>query len=135
MSNIQKNSNHDISIDTKKDEFPRKRFNKNKTPQQDNKQDTLKDSQELLKNKDILLNTSIKITVELGKSKIKIKDFLNLSKGSMLILDKSIKEPLNIYLNGNLIARGEIVVLENKYGLRIMNIKNSLQTLKMSSEI
>lgn len=95
-------------------------------PDKKNK-DQLDHSKTYIEKKQIVLNTVIQISVELGKSKIKIKDFLKCSKGSMLILDKNIKEPLDIFINGHLIASGEIVVSEKKYGIRITNIKHSLE--------
>ncbi|QCI21402.1 flagellar motor switch protein FliN [Buchnera aphidicola (Hyadaphis tataricae)] len=90
---------------------------------------------ESLYKKQILLNANVTITAQLGKSKIKIKDFLNFSKGSMLVLDKCIQDSLDIFLNGQLIASGEIVVLENTYGLRITGLKNDLKFINISSEI
>ncbi|QCI23648.1 flagellar motor switch protein FliN [Buchnera aphidicola (Macrosiphoniella sanborni)] len=92
-----------------------------------NHEEKLNSSEKHINNKEIILNTSAKITVELGRSKIKIKDFLRFSKGSMLILDKTVKEPLDIFINGHLIASGEIVVAEKKYGIRITHIKSSLK--------
>ncbi|QCI19663.1 MAG: flagellar motor switch protein FliN [Buchnera aphidicola (Brevicoryne brassicae)] len=135
MSNVIKNSDNKQSINSEKKNSENKVFNKNIPSQKKTDKNTLlSDSKKSLHNRNIILNTPINITVELGKSKIKIKDFLSFSKGSMLILDKLIKEPLDIFLNGHLIASGEIVVLENKYGLRITNIKNSLKTLNVLSE-
>ncbi|AHG60287.1 flagellar motor switch protein FliN [Buchnera aphidicola] len=87
------------------------------------------ESENNLDNKNILLDTVLNVTVELGKAKIKIKDFLGFSKGSMLILDKLIKEPLDVFINGHLIASGEIVFLDDKYGLRIIDIKNNFKKI------
>ncbi|QCI21971.1 flagellar motor switch protein FliN [Buchnera aphidicola] len=127
MSNTMNDSNHE-----KKPQ--QDNFNKNILTQDDiNKNTGLNDSQEIVRNKNIIFDTPLNITVELGKSKVKIKDFLGFSKGSMLILDKLIKEPLDIFLNGHVIASGEIVVLENKYGIRITNVKNTLRTLNALS--
>ncbi|XRX43162.1 MAG: flagellar motor switch protein FliN [Buchnera aphidicola (Tetraneura sorini)] len=64
----------------------------------------------------------IKLSVELGNTKISIKDFLKLSTGSILPLDKKVEKPLNIYVNDYLIAKGEIVIIESKYGIRITKI-------------
>ncbi|WP_422667539.1 flagellar motor switch protein FliN [Buchnera aphidicola] len=83
----------------------------------------------VLKKKNIILNTFVNVTVELGKTKIKIQDFLNFSEDSILILNKLHTEPLDIFINGYLVASGEIVFLEKKYGLRITSIKDSRQSI------
>jgi flagellar motor switch protein FliN len=122
--------------DVQKNYENEKLINSEKTISEEDVKNHLLDQVDLNKdvsdNKSILLNTLVNLTVELGKSKIKIKDFLGFSKGSMLILDKLTKEPLDIFINGHLIASGEIVVLEEKYGLRITSIKNSLETMNTS---
>ncbi|QCI20726.1 flagellar motor switch protein FliN [Buchnera aphidicola (Brachycaudus cardui)] len=123
MSNIEEQleekSNNEVFIDSKENTHEYKNTDKNYL------------SQKNMDNKKILLDTLINVTVELGKTKIKIKDFLNLSKGSMLILDKLTIEPLDIFINDCLIASGEIVVLDKKYGLRITNVKQSLKTVNI----
>jgi len=135
MSNIEKNSSNKKLINSEEKILEDQESNKNVlSPEVLNKK-VLDTSTELRDSKKILLNTLVDITVELGKSKIKIKDFLTLSQGSMLLLDKSSKEPLDIFINGHLIASGEIVVSENKYGLRITSIKNSLKTINIASQI
>lgn len=136
MSSMINNFDNKKLINSEKKISENESVNKNISSQKKNDKNMISsDSRKSLRNKNIVLNSLVNITVELGKSKIKIKDFLSFSKGSMLTLDKLIKEPLDIFLNGYLIASGEIVVLENKYGLRITSIKNSLKTLKVSPEI
>ncbi|QCI20823.1 flagellar motor switch protein FliN [Buchnera aphidicola (Hyperomyzus lactucae)] len=125
MSNIQKNDNNEKLIDSEKSILEKEDINNNLL-------DQVNSNKNASNNTNILLNTLVNLTVELGKSKIKIKDFLGFSKGSMLILDKLKKEPLDIFINGHLIASGEIVVLEEKYGLRITSIKNSLENINIS---
>ncbi|AEO07903.1 flagellar motor switch protein FliN [Buchnera aphidicola] len=93
----------------------------------------LNDSEKLITSKNLVLNTLVTITIELGKSKIKIKDFLKLSQGNVLVLNKSVQEPLDIFINDYLIASGEIVVLDQKYGIRITNIKSYLNNIDISS--
>ncbi|CAL4318656.1 Flagellar motor switch protein FliN [Buchnera aphidicola (Eriosoma lanigerum)] len=73
-------------------------------------------------NIDLISDVPIQISVELGTIKIPIKDFLQLSIGSVLVLDNDLDKPLNIFINNYLIAQGEIVVIENKYGIRITHI-------------
>ncbi|BAB12801.1 flagellar motor switch protein FliN [Buchnera aphidicola str. APS (Acyrthosiphon pisum)] len=133
MSKIQKNSDNDKLIDSEKKIPTDQDVDKNLLPQENSKNSTLDNTIDIVDSKKTILNVPVNITVELGTSRIKIKDFLKFSKGSMLILNESIKEPLNIFMNGHLIASGEIVVLEEKYGIRITNIKNSLKTINISS--
>jgi flagellar motor switch protein FliN/FliY len=73
----------------------------------------------------LIENIPIIITVELGKSKIKIKDLLSLEEGSIITLNKVFGEPLNIFINDHLIAKGEVVVNKKKYGIRILKIFSS----------
>lgn len=90
--------------------------------------------EKLITSKNVALNTLVTMTVELGRSKIKIKDFLKLSQGNVLILNKSVQEPLDIFINDYLIASGEIVVLDKQYGIRITNIKSYLNNTDISSQ-
>ncbi|WAI11849.1 MAG: flagellar motor switch protein FliN [Buchnera aphidicola (Macrosiphum albifrons)] len=133
MSNIEKNSNNKKLIDSDKKILESQETNKNLLSKKNLNKSITNDSQNEIDSKHVILNTFVNITIELGKSKIKIKDFLEFSKGSMLILDQSIKKPLNIFINGHLFASGEIVILEKKYGLRITKIKNSLKTINVLS--
>ncbi|QCI18072.1 flagellar motor switch protein FliN [Buchnera aphidicola (Aphis nasturtii)] len=80
---------------------------------------------ENINKKEIIFDIPVDITIELGKSKIKIKELLEFSKGSMLFLNQQKEDPLKIFANGKLIALGEIVISENTYGVRIISIKNS----------
>ncbi|MCW5196515.1 flagellar motor switch protein FliN [Buchnera aphidicola (Pemphigus obesinymphae)] len=84
-----------------------------------------KDNTVLLKDIQHIVDVSVNLSVKLGQAKIKIKDLLNISIGSVLILDKLIGESLDIFVNESLMAQGEIVVVENKYGIRIISIVNS----------
>ncbi|QIQ41694.1 MAG: flagellar motor switch protein FliN [Buchnera aphidicola (Microlophium carnosum)] len=133
MSNTQNNDDKKKSINSEKKISKNQDVNEDLSLQENVNKNILNDSRTTVDSKHVLLNTFVNITVELGKSKVKIKDFLSFSKGSMLILDKSIKESLDIFVNGYLIASGEIVVLEKKYGLRITSIKNSLKTINVLS--
>ncbi|HXK00283.1 MAG TPA: flagellar motor switch protein FliN [Buchnera sp. (in: enterobacteria)] len=84
-----------------------------------------KDNGVLLKDINHIINVSVNLAVQLGQAKIKIKDLLAISTGSVLILDKLIGEPLDVFVNESLIAKGEIVVVGNKYGIRITWIVDS----------
>lgn len=71
---------------------------------------------------DLLLDVPLDVTVELGRSRMTIQDLLALSPGSVIELDKIAGEPLDIVVNDRLIARGEAVVINDKFGIRITDI-------------
>lgn len=74
------------------------------------------------RNLDMLLDISLKVTVELGRTKKSIKDILDLSSGSIIELDKLAGEPVDILVNGKLIAEGEVIVIEENFGVRVTDI-------------
>jgi flagellar motor switch protein FliN/FliY len=71
---------------------------------------------------DLLLDVPLDLTVELGRSRMTIQDLLSLGPGSVIELDKVAGEPLDILVNDRLIARGEAVVVNDKFGIRITDI-------------
>ncbi|CAL4318816.1 Flagellar motor switch protein FliN [Buchnera aphidicola (Protaphis terricola)] len=82
-------------------------------------------SKKLSNSQEVIFDAPVDISIELGRKKIKIKELLDFSKGSMLFLDQQKEDFLKIFANGKLVAFGEIVVLENTYGVRIVSVKNS----------
>lgn len=70
----------------------------------------------------LIMDIPVKMTVELGRTKMTIKDLLHLSQGSVVSLDGLAGEPLDILINGYLIAQGEVVVVSDKFGIRITDI-------------
>ena len=74
------------------------------------------------KNIDFLLDIPLQITVELGKAKITIGELLKLGQGSVVELDKLTNQPLEIFVNKRLMAQGEVVVVNEKFGIRLTNI-------------
>jgi flagellar motor switch protein FliN/FliY len=71
---------------------------------------------------DLLLDVPLEVTVELGRARMSIQDLLGLAPGSVIELDKVAGEPLDILVNDRLIARGEAVVVNDKFGVRITDI-------------
>ncbi|WP_439212288.1 flagellar motor switch protein FliN [Duffyella gerundensis] len=71
---------------------------------------------------DLIMDIPVKLTVELGRTKMTIKELLRLTQGSVVSLDGLAGEPLDILINGYLIAQGEVVVVADKYGVRITDI-------------
>ncbi|MBE0461860.1 MAG: flagellar motor switch protein FliN [Halomonadaceae bacterium] len=71
---------------------------------------------------EMIMDIPVKLTVELGRTKLTIKQLLELAQGSVIELDGLAGEPMDILINGYLIAQGEVVVIEDKYGIRITEI-------------
>jgi len=81
-------------------------------------------------NLDLILDVHLEFTVELGKTKKTIKEILELGPGSIVELDKLAGEPVDILVNGKQIARGEVVVIDENYGVRITEILSSAERIK-----
>jgi flagellar motor switch protein FliN/FliY len=73
-------------------------------------------------NLSMLMDIPLKVTVELGRTKRQIKDILDLSPGSIIELDKLAGEPVDILVNNKLIAKGEVVVIDENFGVRVTDI-------------
>jgi flagellar motor switch protein FliN/FliY len=71
---------------------------------------------------ELLMDVPLDVSVELGRTRMSIQDLLNLSPGSVVELDKVAGEPLDVLINNRLIARGEAVVVNDKFGVRITDI-------------
>ena len=76
-------------------------------------------------NLNVLLDVPIKLSVELGSCHMPMKDLLQLSVGSVVKLDKVADAPVDIYVNQKLVARGEVVVVEERFGIKITEIIGS----------
>ena len=86
-------------------------------------------------NLNILLDVKLQLTVELGKTELPIKKVLELTKGSIVTLNKAAGEPVELYANGKLIAYGEVVVIEDNFGLRITHITDPARRLNSLSSM
>jgi flagellar motor switch protein FliN len=85
---------------------------------------------ENVQNMDFLLDIPLEITVELGSSKITIGDLLKLSQGSVVELNRLTDEPLDIFVNKKLMAHGEVVLVNDKFGIRLTNIVSPGERVK-----
>tara|TARA_R110000868_G_scaffold282927_7_gene543297 strand:- start:2970 stop:3368 length:399 start_codon:yes stop_codon:yes gene_type:complete len=83
-----------------------------------------------VQNLDFILDIPLKVTVELGRTSIIIKDLLQLGQGSVLELDKLAGEPLEILVNGKLVAKGEVVVVNEKFGIRLTDIISPIERIE-----
>ncbi len=75
----------------------------------------------------LILDVPLQVTVELGRTKKSIKDILELSNGSIVELDKLAGEPVDIHVNGKLLAKGEVVVIDENFGVRITDIVSPME--------
>ncbi|ALM83181.1 flagellar motor switch protein FliN [Bordetella sp. N] len=71
---------------------------------------------------DLIMDVPVQMTVELGRTRLTIKNLLQLGQGSVVELDGLAGEPMDIFVNGYLIAQGEVVVVDDKYGIRLTDI-------------
>ena len=87
-------------------------------------------SKEETKNLDLILDIPLTVTVELGRSKMLINDLLQLGQGSVIELTKLVGEPLEVLVNDKLVARGEVVVVNDKFGVRLTDIVSPLERVQ-----
>ncbi len=73
-------------------------------------------------NLDMLLDVNVNLSIELGRAQINIRDLLKLNQGSVVDLDRMAGEPLDVLVNGTLVARGEIVVVKEKFGVILTEV-------------
>ncbi len=83
-----------------------------------------------LPNLQFILDIPLQVTVELGRKRLLVHDLLQLSQGSVIELTKQIGEPFEVLINQKLIARGEIVVINDKFGVRITDIISPLERVQ-----
>jgi len=87
-------------------------------------------SSEEARNLDLVLDIPLTVTVELGRSKMIINDLLQLGQGSVIELTKLVGEPLEVLINQKLVARGEVVVVNDKFGVRITDIVSTMERVQ-----
>lgn len=79
---------------------------------------------------DFILDIPLDLTVELGRTRMLVNDLLQLGQGSIVELNKIAGEPLEIFINRKLVARGEVVVVNEKFGIRLTDIVSPLERVK-----
>ncbi|MBI2471689.1 MAG: flagellar motor switch protein FliN [Planctomycetes bacterium] len=82
------------------------------------------------RNLDLILDISVPVTVELGHTNMLIKDILALSQGSIVELDKIAGTPVDLLVRGKLLAQGEVVVVDENFGVKITNICGSEEVVR-----
>jgi flagellar motor switch protein FliN/FliY len=74
------------------------------------------------KNVDLVMDIMVGLSVELGRAQMKVRDIMALSSGTVLQLDKKVDENVDLYVNGKLIGRGEVVVVDESLGIKITEV-------------
>lgn len=81
-------------------------------------------------NPEVLQNIIVTLSIEVGRAQIKIKDLMRLSQGSVVELDRIAGEPLDLLVNNSVVAQGEIVLVNDRYGVRLTRVVPSSERLK-----
>jgi flagellar motor switch protein FliN/FliY len=79
---------------------------------------------------DMILDIPVTISMEIGRTKINIRNLLQLNQGSVVELDRFAGEPLDVFVNGTLIAHGEVVVVNEKFGIRLTDVISAQERIK-----
>ena len=85
---------------------------------------------EKIKKLDMILDIPLKVSVELGRTKLLVNDLLQLGQGSVIELSKLAGDPLEVLVNDKLVARGEVVVVNEKFGIRLTDIVSPLERIE-----
>jgi flagellar motor switch protein FliN/FliY len=81
----------------------------------------------------MLMDVPVTMTVEVGRKSLTIKELLSLTPGSVVSFDRSVTEPMDIMINGTLVARGEVVSADGKFGLRLVDVVSPKARLEQLS--
>jgi flagellar motor switch protein FliN len=96
--------------------------------------DSLRDEQILEGKRDVSLETILDVPVtlsmEVGRSRLPIRNLLQLNQGSVVELERAAGEPLDVYVNGTLIAHGEVVVVNEKFGIRLTDVISPAERIR-----
>jgi len=79
---------------------------------------------------DVILDVAVTLSMEIGRTRIPIRNLLQLNQGSVVELDRAAGEPLDVYANGTLIAHGEVVVVNEKFGVRLTDVVSPAERIR-----
>ncbi|NNF67594.1 MAG: flagellar motor switch protein FliN [Gammaproteobacteria bacterium] len=79
---------------------------------------------------DLILDVPVTVTLELGRTTLTVRDLLQLNQGSVVEFDRRVGEPLDLLVNGTLLAHGELVVIDDGFGIRLTEVINPKQRLE-----
>jgi flagellar motor switch protein FliN len=81
-------------------------------------------------NLETILDVPVTLSMEIGRTRIPIRNLLQLNQGSVVELDRAAGEPLDVYVNGTLIAHGEVVVVNEKFGIRLTDVISPAERIR-----
>ena len=81
-------------------------------------------------NLDVVLDIPVTLSMEVGRSRISIRNLLQLNQGSVVELERATGEPLDVFVNGTLIAHGEVVVVNEKFGIRLTDVISPAERIR-----
>ena len=81
-------------------------------------------------NLDLIMDVRLALTLEVGRARISVRNLLGLTQGSVVELDKLAGEPLDVLVNGTLVAHGEVVVVNEKFGIRLTDVVSPAERLR-----
>jgi len=81
-------------------------------------------------NLDVILDVSVTLSMEVGRARVPIRNLLQLNPGSVVELERTAGEPLDIYVNGTLIAHGEVVVINDRFGVRLTDVVSPTERIR-----
>ncbi|GHA90229.1 MULTISPECIES: flagellar motor switch protein FliN [Lysobacteraceae] len=81
-------------------------------------------------NLDVILDVPVTLSLEVGRAKLAIRNLLQLNQGSVVELERGAGEPLDVFVNGTLIAQGEVVVVNDRFGVRLTDVVSPSERIK-----
>ena len=81
-------------------------------------------------NLDVILDVPVSLSLEVGRTRIPIRNLLQLNQGSVVELDRAAGEPLDVFVNGTRVAHGEVVVVNDKFGIRLTDVISPAERIK-----
>src|SRR3982750_976260 len=81
-------------------------------------------------NLEVILDVPVTLSMEVGRTRIPIRNLLQLNQGSVVELDRAAGEPLDVFVNGTLVAQGEVVVVNEKFGIRLTDVISPAERIR-----
>jgi len=81
-------------------------------------------------NLDMILDVPVTLSLEIGRTRMSIRNLLQLNQGSVIELERGAGEPLDVYVNGTLIAHGEVVVINDRFGMRLTDVVSPSERIR-----
>lgn len=81
-------------------------------------------------NLDMILDVPVTLAMEVGRTRISIRNLLQLNQGSVVELERAVSEPFDVFVNGTLIAHGEVVVVNDRFGIRLTDVVSPSERIK-----